>query len=148
MRWRRTTGEPGGPAEPPADVDPGQLAGVFATPVWLRGLGTTAWLLVGVGLLLVGLIWFLGQISSIVGPVVAAALVAAVTAPLATEGTTTIMLVLVLLAQGILQQIVQPIAFGATLDLNPLVVLIVTIAAGGLFGMAAAPESPDFARSP
>ena len=56
---------------------------------------------------------------------------------LATEGTTTaiIMLILVLLAQGILQQIVQPIAFGATLDLNPLVVLIVTIAAGGLFGM-------------
>jgi predicted PurR-regulated permease PerM len=56
---------------------------------------------------------------------------------LATEGTATavVMLVLVLLAQGILQQIVQPIAFGATLDLNPLVVLIVTIAAGGLFGM-------------
>ena len=56
---------------------------------------------------------------------------------LATEGTGTAiaMLVLVLLAQGLLQQIVQPIAFGATLDLNPLVVLIVTIAAGGLFGM-------------
>ena len=45
------------------------------------------------------------------------------------------MLVIVLLAQGILQQIVQPIAFGATLDLNPLVVLIVTIAAGSVFGM-------------
>ena len=30
---------------------------------------------------------------------------------------------------------VQPVAFGATLDLNPLVVLIVTIGAGGLFGM-------------
>ena len=85
MKWRRTAGEPGGAAEPPADVDPAQLAGVFATPVWLRGLGTTAWLLVGLGLLLVGLIWFLGQISSIVGPVVAAALVAAVTAPLATS---------------------------------------------------------------
>ncbi len=56
---------------------------------------------------------------------------------LATEGTATavVMLILVLLAQGILQQIVQPIAFGATLDLNPLVVLIVTIAAGGVFGM-------------
>ncbi len=34
-----------------------------------------------------------------------------------------------------LRQIVQPIAFGATLGLNPLVVLIVTIAAGSLFGM-------------
>jgi hypothetical protein len=29
----------------------------------------------------------------------------------------------------------EPIAFGATLDLNPLVVLIVTIGAGSLFGM-------------
>jgi predicted PurR-regulated permease PerM len=31
--------------------------------------------------------------------------------------------------------VVQPIAFGATLDLNPLAVLIVTIAAGSLFGL-------------
>ena len=42
---------------------------------------------------------------------------------------------IVLLANGLLQNIVQPIAFGATLDLNPLVVLIVTIGAGSLFGM-------------
>ena len=56
---------------------------------------------------------------------------------LAEQGTTTalIMLVVVLLANGLLQNIVQPVAFGATLDLNPLVVLIVTIGAGGLFGM-------------
>ena len=39
------------------------------------------------------------------------------------------MLVVVLLANGLLQNIVQPIAFGATLDLNPLAVLIVTIGA-------------------
>ncbi|MDH4103434.1 MAG: AI-2E family transporter [Thermoleophilia bacterium] len=46
-----------------------------------------------------------------------------------------IMLVIVLLANGLLQNIVQPIAFGATLDLNPLAVLIVTIGFGCLFGM-------------
>jgi predicted PurR-regulated permease PerM len=46
-----------------------------------------------------------------------------------------IMLVIVLLANGLLQNIVQPIAFGATLGLNPLVVLIATIGAGSLFGM-------------
>ena len=46
-----------------------------------------------------------------------------------------IMLVIVILANGLLQNIVQPIAFGATLDLNPLVVLIVTIGFGSLFGM-------------
>jgi predicted PurR-regulated permease PerM len=51
------------------------------------------------------------------------------------SGTAAVMLVIVLLANGLLQNIVQPIAFGATLDLNPLVVLVVTIAAGSLFGM-------------
>jgi predicted PurR-regulated permease PerM len=49
--------------------------------------------------------------------------------------TALIMLVIVLLANGLLQNIFQPIAFGATLRLNPLVVLIVTIGAGCLFGM-------------
>jgi predicted PurR-regulated permease PerM len=61
----------------------------------------------------------------------------AVMLTLASEGTTEalIMLVVVILANGLLQNIVQPIAFGATLDLNPLVVLIVTIGFGSLFGM-------------
>ena len=61
----------------------------------------------------------------------------AVMIALASEGTGTaaVMLVIVLLANGMLQQVVQPIAFGATLDLNPLAVLFVTIAAGSLFGM-------------
>jgi predicted PurR-regulated permease PerM len=61
----------------------------------------------------------------------------AVMLALAAEGTTDalIMLVVVILANGLLQNIVQPIAFGATLDLNPLVVLIVTIGFGSLFGM-------------
>jgi predicted PurR-regulated permease PerM len=45
------------------------------------------------------------------------------------------MLVIVLLANGLLQNIVQPIAFGATLDLNPLLILFVTIGFGALFGM-------------
>ena len=61
----------------------------------------------------------------------------AVLLTLASEGTTDalIMLVIVILANGLLQNIVQPIAFGATLDLNPLVVLVVTIGVGSLFGM-------------
>jgi len=61
----------------------------------------------------------------------------AVILTLAAQGTTSavIMLVVVILANGLLQNIVQPIAFGATLDLNPLVVLIVTIGFGSLFGM-------------
>ncbi len=46
-----------------------------------------------------------------------------------------IMAVVALLANGALQQIIQPFVMGATLSLNPLVVLIVTIGAGALFGM-------------
>ena len=45
------------------------------------------------------------------------------------------MLVVVILANGLLQNIVQPFAMGSALDLNPLVVLVVTIGAGCLFGM-------------
>ena len=40
-----------------------------------------------------------------------------------------------LLANGALQQMVQPFAYGATLNLHPLAVLIVTVGAGALFGM-------------
>jgi len=61
----------------------------------------------------------------------------AVLLTLSSQGTAdaAIMLVMVILANGLLQNIVQPIAFGATLDLNPLVVLIVTIGFGAIFGM-------------
>ena len=61
----------------------------------------------------------------------------AVVLALGAKGTATalIMLAIVLLANGLLQNIFQPIAFGATLRLNPLVVLIATIGAGCLFGM-------------
>jgi predicted PurR-regulated permease PerM len=43
--------------------------------------------------------------------------------------------VIVLLANGLLQNILQPFVFGAALSLNPLAVLIVTIGGGALFGM-------------
>lgn len=44
------------------------------------------------------------------------------------------MVVMVLLANGILQQLIQPVAYGAALGIHPLAVLIVTIGAGCLFG--------------
>jgi predicted PurR-regulated permease PerM len=44
------------------------------------------------------------------------------------------MAVITLLANGALQQMIQPVAFGATLGIHPLAVLIVTIGAGSLFG--------------
>ena len=50
-----------------------------------------------------------------------------------TEAAAALALV-VLLANGVLQQLVQPVAYGAALRLHPLAVLIVTIAGGCLFG--------------
>ena len=61
----------------------------------------------------------------------------AVMIALGAKGTTTalVMLVIVMLANGLLQNIVQPFAMGSALDLNPLVVLVLTIGAGCVFGM-------------
>jgi len=44
------------------------------------------------------------------------------------------MAILQLLANGILQQLVQPFAYGAALGIHPLAVLVVTIGGGALFG--------------
>jgi len=56
---------------------------------------------------------------------------------LGTQGTTDAIILglIIFLANGALQNILQPFVFGATLSLNPLVVLVVTIGAGSLFGM-------------
>jgi putative heme transporter len=98
-------------------------------------VGIAAWLL---GVPLAGTIAVVTLVTAYVpfiGAFVSGAF--AVILALAAEGTevAVIMLVVVILANGMLQNVVQPIAFGATLDLNPLAVLVVTIAAGCLFGM-------------
>ena len=51
-------------------------------------------------------------------------------------GTSTAMTmgIIVLLANGALQQLIQPIAYGAALGIHPLAVLIVTIAGGACSG--------------
>jgi predicted PurR-regulated permease PerM len=71
-----------------------------------------------------------------IGAVVAGAF--AVVLALGAKGTTTalIMLVIVILANGLLQNVVSPIAMGATLRMNPLLILVVTVSAGAFFGMA------------
>jgi predicted PurR-regulated permease PerM len=64
------------------DIDVAALTGVFAAPRWLRDIGITAWLLVGIGLFLVGSVWLLALTNVIVVPVIAAGVIAAVAAPL------------------------------------------------------------------
>src|SRR4051812_17158905 len=98
---------------------------------------------VGVGALILG-VPLAGTIAVVtlvtayipfIGAVVAGAF--AVLLALGTQGTATavIMLVIVILANGLLQNIVSPIAMGATLRMNPLLILVVTISAGAFFGM-------------
>ena len=58
------------------------MSGLFAAPQWLRDLGFSAWLLVGAGAALVGLIWLLSLTQTIVMPVITAAIIASVASPL------------------------------------------------------------------
>ena len=71
-----------GPADEYIEIDPSELRGIFTAPDWLRDIGVAAWLLVGVALATVGLIWILGLTQVIVAPVIVASVVAAVASPL------------------------------------------------------------------
>ncbi len=64
------------------EIEPGELSGLFSAPQWLRDLGFSAWLLVGAGAALIGLIWLLSLTQTIVMPVITATIVAAVASPL------------------------------------------------------------------
>ena len=79
--WRPARAS-GPPEEEVIEIDPAELSGMFSAPGWLRDLGFSAWLLVGVAAALVGAIFLLAQTHTIVMPVVTAAIVASVTAPL------------------------------------------------------------------
>jgi putative heme transporter len=59
-----------------------ERSSMFSAPTWLRDLGFGSWLLVGFVLVIVGLIWLLGQTSTIVLPVTLALVIGAVAGPL------------------------------------------------------------------
>jgi putative heme transporter len=82
----------------------------------------------------IGLVTFIFAYIPFVGAFVAGAF--AVVIALGAKGTTTalIMLVIVILANGLLQNLMQPFAMGSALELNPLVTLVTTIGAGCIFG--------------
>jgi len=81
--YRRTHHEgPGGGGTEYVEVDPAELSGLFAAPTWLRDLGLASWLIVGVFVLVGGLVWLLSLTQTIVVPVVTAAILASVLAPL------------------------------------------------------------------
>jgi len=73
--------EPSRETDDQDEIDPRDLSGIWAVPDWLRGAGQASWLMVGLGVLLVGLIWLLSLTNVIVLPVLAAGIVAAVASP-------------------------------------------------------------------
>jgi putative heme transporter len=83
----------------------------------------------------IGVVTFITAYVPYIGAFVAGAF--AVVIALGANGTSTalVMLLIVILANGMLQNIVQPFAMGSALDLHPLVVLVLTIGAGCIFGM-------------
>jgi len=80
---------------------------MFAAPDWLRNAGTSAWLLVGVAILLLALVWLASLTEVIVVPVIVACIVGSVGSPLVSRlhgfgvprgiGTVLVMLLLVLI---------------------------------------------------
>ena len=82
LRRRGGGGEGQGPAaDEYFEFDPTELAGVFRAPGWLRDVGFSAWLLVGIALFLVGAVWLISLTYVIVGPVITAAVIASVFSP-------------------------------------------------------------------
>ncbi len=75
-------GREGAPSgEELVEIEPSELSGLFAAPGWLRDLGFSSWLLVGVAAALFGAVWFLSLTHTIVMPVITAAIIASVTSP-------------------------------------------------------------------
>jgi predicted PurR-regulated permease PerM len=133
-----------GVAEPIAQVITGSV--ITSLRGYFRGVTLVAafnGVVVGIAALVLGVplagtiavVTFVTAYVPYIGAVVAGAF--AVLLALGGQGTgvAVAMLVVVLLANGLLQNIVQPFAMGSALHLNPLVVLVVTIGAGCLFGM-------------
>jgi predicted PurR-regulated permease PerM len=83
----------------------------------------------------IAVVTFVGAYVPFVGAWVAGAFAVLIALSTGNTEDAAIMAVVALLANGVLQQTIQPFVMGATLSLNPLVVLVVTIGAGALFGM-------------
>jgi predicted PurR-regulated permease PerM len=80
-RLRRTGSQGPGAEDEVIEIEPGELSGLFAAPDWMRDLGFSAWLLVGVAAALVGAIWLLSATQTIVMPVIVAGIIASVAGP-------------------------------------------------------------------
>jgi predicted PurR-regulated permease PerM len=83
----------------------------------------------------IAVVTFVGAYVPFVGAWVAGGFAVLIALSTGSTSDAIILAVVALLANGVLQQMIQPFVMGATLSLNPLVVLVDTIGAGALFGM-------------
>jgi predicted PurR-regulated permease PerM len=83
----------------------------------------------------IAVVTFVGAYVPFVGAWVAGGFAILIALSTGSTSDALILAIVALLANGVLQQMIQPFVMGATLSLNPLVVLVVTIGAGALFGM-------------
>src|SRR5919106_5067850 len=126
LRRHREGGEAESAEADYVEIDTSELSGMFAAPGWLRDIGISAWLLVGVTLFVAGVVWLLALTSTIVIPVIVALIVASVTEPAVSwlkrhrvprpAGAALVMLAIVLVGAGVLVMILV----GVTSELGTL----------------------------
>jgi predicted PurR-regulated permease PerM len=115
----------------------GYFLGLTIVGAFNAAVVTLGALVLGLPLLgTIALVTFLASYVPIVGAWTAGIFVFLLALSDQSTSAALIMALIIFLANGPLQQVIQPIVYGATLKLNPLVVFSVTIAAGTLFGMA------------
>jgi predicted PurR-regulated permease PerM len=83
----------------------------------------------------IAIVTFVGSYVPFIGAWVAGAFAVLIALSTGSTSDALILAVVSLLANSLLQQMIQPFVMGATLSLNPLVVLVATIGGGTLFGM-------------
>ncbi len=137
------------------EIDPGELSRVFTVPDWLRNVGLMSWLLVGVAVLLVGLVWLASLTAVIVVPVIVAAIVAAVGSPLVgwlnrhrvprALGAALLMLAIVAVATGMLLIVVLGIT-GQASDIGGHLSDAEDTVAGWLQDLGLSPDKADQAK--
>jgi putative heme transporter len=139
-RWaERHAGVPVPVAKTVLSRTAGALRGYFAGVTIVAAFNGTV---IGLGALALGvplpgsiaLVNFVGAYIPYLGAWTAGAFTVLIALGANGPDTALAMAVIALLANGALQQLIQPVAYGATLGIHPLAVLIVTIAAGSLFG--------------
>ncbi len=81
-RLRRRGGDAEKQREDVFEIDASELTGIFKAPSWLRDAGLTSWLLVGIAVAIAGVVWLLTLTSTIVLPLIAGGVIAAVTGQL------------------------------------------------------------------